>query len=101
ESDSAAHFLTPPGEAGRADVVAIDGFGRSVLELAFTYVSPLRLESVTPNVVDDVGASVELHGTGFIDDVRATVGPAPGTLATPDNLISESRFRVFVPGPGV
>ncbi len=91
---TSATFLTPPGNPGRVDVVATDAFGRSDFQLGFTYEAGLRLESVTPNVVDDTGAVVELDGAGFIDDVAATIG---GAAATRDNLISQARLRVVVP----
>jgi hypothetical protein len=100
ESGTEATAFAPPGEVGRADVTAIDAFGRSVLELGFTYDAPLRVETVTPNVVDDVpGTVVELGGTGFsdegADEAAATIG---GLAATRNNLISDARLRVVVPG---
>jgi hypothetical protein len=103
EDARSATLLTPPGTPGRADVVGIDAFGRSVLGLAYTYESPLRLDAVEPAVVDDVGAVVELTGSGFFDDgdevdgdgdLLSTVGGAP---AARNNLISEARLRVVVP----
>lgn len=95
---TSATFFAPPGEVGRADVVAIDAFGRAVLELAFTYEAPLRLTSVAPSVVDDVGAVVELRGGGFSDDDEAnTAVSVGGEPAARDNLISDARLRVVVP----
>lgn len=101
-SGTSATFFTPPGSVGRADVTAIDAFGRSVKELAFTYHGALRLERVSPNVVEDTGAGgapVDLHGSGLSDrgaDVAAaTIG---GAGAPTDNVISDARLRVTLPG---
>lgn len=94
---TSATFLTPPAATpGRVDVVGVDTFGRSALELAFTYESPLALRGVDPNVVDDTGAVVELMGSGFagLSPSTVTIGGQP---ATQDNLISDARLRVVVP----
>ncbi|HEY4221413.1 MAG TPA: IPT/TIG domain-containing protein, partial [Myxococcota bacterium] len=92
--DTTATFTTPPGEAGFADIVATDAFDRAVLTRAFTYQAPVTLKTVTPNIVDDDGSVVELDGSGFTDDVLATIGP---DSAATDDLISDGRMRVVVP----
>jgi hypothetical protein len=96
---TSATFLTPPGLPGRANVEAIDAFGRSVVEFGFTYTSPLRIDEVVPNVVDDNNDVVEIKGAGFDDDVSgAPIDATIGGLAAPRViLISESRLRVRVP----
>lgn len=102
-SGTSATFFTPPGSVGRADVTAIDGFGRSALELAFTYHGTLALDSVTPNVVEDTGGAggepIDLHGSGLsargADVAAATIG---GAAAATDNAISDARLRVTLPG---
>ncbi|MBI1948740.1 MAG: IPT/TIG domain-containing protein [Deltaproteobacteria bacterium] len=94
---TSATFLTPPASSpGRVDVQGVDTFGRSTLELAFTYERPLALTSVTPDVVDDTGAVVELGGGGFagLSPVAVTIG---GLAAGIDNLITDARLRVVVP----
>jgi hypothetical protein len=91
---TSATFMTPPGVPGRADIEAIDNFGRSVLPLAFTYVADLALEQVVPQAAL-VGDIVELKGAGFDESTVARLG---GETATADNLISEGRLRVVVPG---
>ncbi|MCC7072452.1 MAG: IPT/TIG domain-containing protein [Deltaproteobacteria bacterium] len=94
---SSATFLTPPGAGpGRVDVVGVDTFGRSTLELAFTYESPLALAAVSPNIVDDTNAIVELTGSGFYGQapVAVTIG---GVAAALDNVITDARMRVVVP----
>lgn len=82
-----ATFLTPPGEVGRADVVATDAFGQSTVGLGFTYRGPLRLQAVDPNLVDTAGGDVvDLVGSGFFlgdgvgsgFDVNAAPILAPG-----------------------
>lgn len=94
---TSATLLTPPADSpGRVDVVGVDTFGRSALELAFTYESPLTLTGVDPNVVDDVGAVVELSGSGFDGLLPSTV-TIGGLPAAQDNLIGDARLRVVVP----
>ena len=94
-----ATLRTPPGTPGRADVVGIDAFGRSVLGLAYSYQSPLRIDAVDPVIVDHVpGTVLELAGSGFFDEasdvLAVTIG---GVDAARNNLISEARMRVQLP----
>jgi hypothetical protein len=101
EDENTATFVTPPGTPGRATLLAIDAFGRSELPLAFTYQSPLRLDSVAPVVIAASGGDVvELLGSGFYDNdetgetVDAEIG---ANTAARNNLISEARLRVNGP----
>jgi len=99
---TSATAKTPPGlRPGRTDVTVIDAFGRSTLGLGFTYTGALTLDSVSPVVVE-AGQALELAGSGFADRpgsvTDATVG---GAAAARDNLISDRRLRVTVPGLGV
>ena len=95
EEGTEATFVTPPGNAGRVDVVALDPFGASTLRLAFMYRSALELNSLSPSAVV-VGSNnkVDLRGAGF--DTETTI--RIGTLDAPvENLISDERMRVEVP----
>lgn len=95
EEGTSATFLTPPGVPGRVDVEALDTFGASTLSLAFTYVSALSLDGVSPAAIaQGAPAVVELRGAGFDRDTTVTVG---GEAAPTQNLISEARLRVTVP----
>jgi hypothetical protein len=92
---SATAFTPPAANAGKADVEAIDAFGRSVLELGFSYVDDLMLESVTPVVIaHDETPVLDIRGAGFTASSQFTVGGSPSPL---DNLVSSLRARTVMP----
>ena len=81
--------------SGRVDVEAIDEFGSSALDLGFTYVAPLSIDSVIPGFMiasDDM--TVDIYGTGFDEDTEVLLDDAAVTVR---NVISETRLRVDVP----
>ena len=96
---TSATAKTPPGlRTGRTDVTVIDAFGRAVLGLGFTYTGALTLDSVSPVVVE-AGQALELAGSGFADRAGIVTEAAVGAAAAArDNLISDRRLRVTVPG---
>jgi hypothetical protein len=96
EDGLSATALTPPAnEAGKADVEAIDTFGRSVIELAFTYRDDLMLESVSPVVVGhDETPILDIRGAGFSLASSFSVGGSPSVV---DNLVSTLRVRTRMP----
>lgn len=92
---SSATFNAPPGRAGRADVEAVDAFGRSVLELSYTYVADLAAERVDPSIIPaNSNVIIDVYGAGFDESTRVLIG---GQLAALDNLISDGRMRVQLP----
>lgn len=95
EAGTEATFVTPPGESGRVDVIALDAFGASTLRLAFTYRSALELQTVSPPSFE-VGTPglVDLWGAGFDETTSVRIG---GQVASLNNLISEERLRVVLP----
>jgi hypothetical protein len=100
EDGTRATAVTPPGAAGRVDVVALDAFGRSTLPLAFTYEAPLTVDAVVPAIAAP-GDVVEVRGRGFAarggDETAVAV---EGAAAARDNLIDDTRMRVVVPAVG-
>lgn len=96
-ADGLSATLSTPNAAGpgRVDVEAFDGFGSSVLHLAFTYESALDLSSVEPSFLYTAPDNfIDVYGAGFTDE---TIISLNGETATIDNLISESRLRVAIP----
>lgn len=96
EDRASATLLTPPADIpGRADVEAIDTFGRSVLALGFTYNAELSLTDVEPRVIESgTTPTVDLFGSGFDDAITVEIGGQPAAV---ENLINSSRVRVRAP----
>ena len=95
---SATAIAPPCATTGRVDVSVIDAFGRSTLVRGFDCTSTLALDAVRPAVVN-VGDVVELSGSGFAERAGVIVSAAIGDVSAPrDNLVSDRRLRVVVPG---
>ncbi|MEY3012575.1 MAG: hypothetical protein RIT45_1310 [Pseudomonadota bacterium] len=60
-----ATMHTPPGAAGRVDVVAATIESAATLEDGFEYVALPRIDAVSPGVVGLPGGKVRLHGSGL------------------------------------
>ncbi|MBI1947036.1 MAG: IPT/TIG domain-containing protein [Deltaproteobacteria bacterium] len=76
--DDELHCTTPPGR-GLADVAVVhQERGEGVLEDAFRYVPPPRVDDVTPGSgTSEGGTDIVIVGSGFVDGVVVTVGDAP------------------------
>jgi len=87
--------VTPPGNAGRADVEVISRFGTAKLPLGLRYVEQPVLELVEPAVGALGGGNVvTLRGTGFTEDVRVSFG---GVTARLVDFAGVQEARVVVP----
>ena len=90
-------FVTPPGEAGPADIAATLGDQEMVLEGAFTYVSAAQLSilSVDPDSGPVAGGTVcLLKGGGFGVDTSAYFG---GQMAEILDVSSSGSMVVVTP----
>ncbi len=89
--------FTPPGVAGTVTVKVTTAGGSASVENGFTYVAPLRVDAVTPDVGQVSGRYyVELHGQGFAREPRVLFGDREALDVT---LIDDRTLRVQVP-PG-
>ena len=88
---------SPPGQGpGPVAVKVLDPtYGEEVLPGGFEYISPLAIDSVSPNrVPTDGGVEVTIRGRGFDDDTRASFG---GTTGLRHTLVDPTLMRVIVP----
>ncbi len=88
---------TPAGEAvGPVTVRVIDEeTGEDFINDGFTYVEPLRLNSVQPSILSvHGGVEISLYGQGFTEDTRVTIGssPVPG-----QTVLTSGHMRVIAP----
>lgn len=77
-SEAELRCMTPPGR-GVADVAVMhEERGQGVLEDAFVYLPPPRVDAVTPETgTSEGGTDIVIVGSGFVDGTSVTVGGAP------------------------
>lgn len=95
ESPTRATGVAPAGAEGRTDVVAVDPYGRSTLELGFTFVAAPRLARVSPAAVAATETTVvDVWGTGLADATAVRIGGQD----MPFVAVSAARLSVTVRG---
>ena len=93
-----AQVISPPGPAGAVDVRAFTDSGQALLADAFTYVTPVRLDTVLPRSGPlEGGTVVTLSGDGFTPDATVYVGNRQAAVLG----VSEDRRTLTASTPRV